>query len=158
MPLSCKFHMHIPLPWCECMSPLETREVGESRKMGWVVAANGEETLIRRETESGGGPKGLNGDSLPDHKNHRCHHHLPLSCLTSQHPSCLCPERRNTSVINSVVSSPKPMRIRIVGEDEEAVCLGSTKGSRRAARRCQCLSSAPLHAASAAARRPAPAS
>ena len=47
-------HMHIPLPWCECMSPLETREVGESRKMGWVVAANGEETLIRGETESGG--------------------------------------------------------------------------------------------------------
>ena len=145
-----------PYPGVTLSNKRSRGEVGDGTMDRCMVAANGEETLMRREI--GSGPKGLNGDSLPDLKNHRCHHHLPLSCLTSQDPSCLCPERRYTSVINLVVSSPKPMRIRIVGEDEEAVCLGSTKGSRRAARRCQCLSSAPLHAASAAARRPAPAS
>ena len=69
---------------------METREVGESRKMGWVVAANGEETLIRRETESGGGPKGLNGDSLADHDHdHICHHHPKLLCDASPHFSHL---------------------------------------------------------------------
>ena len=67
------------LPWGKCISTFETDDslMGESLKMGSMVAANGEESLTR--CLSGGGPKGLNGESVSDHY-HPCHCHRLVLC------------------------------------------------------------------------------